>query len=219
MFWWRSQLHGVVVSTPLRTAFQIYLTPTDCKSLAPTWESVAQDFVSEPTVVVAKVDAEAENSKITAEAHGVKSYPTLKFFPKGSTTSEDYDGGRSEEDIVAFINQKSGTHRIVGGGLDAEAGTIEALDTIIAKVSGSNLASISEELSKAAKAVETKYSEYYVKVLGKVAASKDYADKELKRLEKILKKGGLTSEKTDDVTSRSNILRKFIPQEQTKDEL
>ena len=193
--------------------------PTDCKSLAPTWESVAQDFASEPTVLVAKVDAEAENSKSTALAQGVTSYPTLKFFPKGSKTPEDYNGGRSEEDLVAYINEKAGTHRVVGGGLDSKAGTIEHLDTIIAKLTGSNIATISEEVTKATRDTKDKYAEYYVKVLGKIAASKGYVEKELKRLESILKKGGLADEKKDDLMSRSNILRKFTGQYQFKDEL
>jgi protein disulfide-isomerase-like protein len=106
---------------------------SDCKSLAPVWEKVATDFANEPTVLIAKVDAEAENSKATAQAHEVSSYPTLKFFPKGSTTPEAYSGARSEEALVDFVNSKAGTHRLVGGGLDTKAGTIDAIDAILAK--------------------------------------------------------------------------------------
>jgi protein disulfide-isomerase A6 len=168
---------------------------------------------------VAKVDAEAENSKATAEAQGVKSYPTIKYFPKGSTTALPYDGGRSEEDLLAFLNEKAGTHRLVGGGLDTKAGTIEALDSVIAKLTaGGTLATVSEELAKAAKGLKDKYAEYYIKVAGKMATSQDYVEKELARLQRLLKKGSLAPEKADDLTSRANILSKFTTKKE-KDEL
>lgn len=180
-----------------------------CKSLAPTWETLANDFSTEPTVLIAKVDAEAPGSKRTAEDEGVKSYPTIKYFPKGSTKSQPYEGGRTENDFVAFLNEKAGTHRAVGGGLDATGGTIEALDTIVQKFSGAYGEGL-EEAKKAAQGLKDKYASYYVKVFEKVNANKGYLEKELKRLEGMLKKGNLAPEKVDDLTSRSNILRRFI---------
>ncbi|PGH36923.1 protein disulfide-isomerase domain [[Emmonsia] crescens] len=197
-----------------------------CKSLAPIWEKLANDFQLEPSVAIAKVDADAENSKRTAEAHGVKSYPTIKFFPRGSTTPVNYDGGRSEEDFVAYLNEKSGTHRVVGGGLDKEAGTIEALDAIVAKyVTGGekSVSKLQDEVKAAAKSLEGQYAAYYVKVLGKLAENKDYVTKELARLERMVSKGGLAPEKVDDLMSRANILRRFIgekgEEKKGKDEL
>ena len=179
------------------------------KSLAKPYESVAEAFASEPTVLVAKVDAEAENSKATAKDQGVTSYPTIKYFPKGSKTPIAYEGARSEEAFVTYLNDKAGTHRTVDGGLDSSAGTIDALDTILKKVTGQNFELVSEEVSKTAGALKDKYAEYYSKVAKKMAASNEYAQKELKRLEGILRKGGLASSKKDDLTSRTNILRRF----------
>ena len=172
-------------------------------------------------MLIAKVDAEAENSKSTAESQGVKSYPTLKYFPKGSTTPVPYEGGRSEKDLIAFMNEKAGTHRVVGGGLDAKAGTIAALDAIVGKITGGgDLATISEAATKAAKGLKDKYAEYYVKVLEKIGKNQGYAEKELARLEGLIKKGGLAPAKVDDLTSRSNILRSFLGKaEGIKDEL
>merc|ERR1712000_431617 len=153
-----------------------------CKTLAPIWEKVAQDFASEQGVLIAKVDAEADNAKATAKDQGVSSYPTIKFFPKGSTTPEAYNGGRTESDLVEFMNSKAGTHRAPGGGLNAVAGTIEALDTLVAKfTSGSSIAEVAGEVTNAAK--------------------------ELARLDGILKKGGLAPAKLDEFTSKTNILR------------
>ena len=183
---------------------------TDCKSLAPTWESLAEDFASEPTILVAKVDAEAENSKSTAKSQGVTSYPTIKYFPKGSKTPEAYEGGRTEEALVTFLNEKSGTQRTTGGGLNTKAGTIEALDTIASKLTaGGSIKTIIDEITKAASGFKSKYAEYYVKVATKMGASQDYVEKETKRLEGILSKGGLAPAKKDDVTQRVNVLKRF----------
>ncbi|RLN98790.1 hypothetical protein BBJ28_00023433, partial [Nothophytophthora sp. Chile5] len=79
-----------------------------CKSLAPTYEAVATSFKKASNVVVAEVDA--DNYKDLGSKFGVTGFPTLKFFPEGSTEPEDYKGGRSEDDFVAFLNEKAGTH-------------------------------------------------------------------------------------------------------------
>jgi len=191
-----------------------------CKTLAPIWESLAEDFASEPTVLIAKVDAEAENSKAIATEQGVTSYPTIKYFPKGSTVPEPYSGGRSEAALVSFLNEKAGTHRMVGGSLDFKAGTIDALDQIVAKLTaGETMATILDEVTKTARSLKGKYAEYYVKVASKMSASQDYVQKELKRLESILKTGGLAPAKKDEITSRTNILKRFAKQDSAKDEL
>jgi len=78
-----------------------------CKNLAPEYEVVGEAFDRESSVVVAKVDADAH--KELGSRFGVQGFPTLKWFPKGSTTPEDYQGGRSADDIVTFINNKAGT--------------------------------------------------------------------------------------------------------------
>ena len=44
---------------------------TDCKSLKPIYEKVAEDYAAEPDVIIAQVDAEAENSKSLAQEQGI----------------------------------------------------------------------------------------------------------------------------------------------------
>ncbi|PNS18928.1 Protein disulfide-isomerase tigA [Sphaceloma murrayae] len=198
-----------------------------CKTLAPVWESLASTFSPErSSVVIAKVDAEAPNAKKTAQDQGVKSYPTIKFFPKGSTTPQDYKGGRSESDLVNFINDKAGLHRVAGGGLDATAGTVAALDALVKKFTGKQ--ATLEEVAAEVKAgleglkdgAQDKYAEYYGKVLEKLGKNEGYVEKESKRLAGLLKKGGLAQEKLDDLVKRSNILSRFKEQvEKVKDEL
>jgi len=180
-----------------------------CKTLAPIWETLATDFVNEPSVLIAKVDAEAENAKALATEQGVSSYPTIKYFPKGSSEPLPYEGARDEKAFVEFLNTNAGTHRAVGGGLDATGGTIEAFNSIIAKFKG-KWADGASEAKTLAGTLQDKYAEYYVKVFNKIGANQGYAAKELKRLQGLIAKGNLAPEKMDDLISRSNILRKFI---------
>ncbi|KIW01653.1 protein disulfide-isomerase domain [Verruconis gallopava] len=193
-----------------------------CKTLAPIWEQLATDFVSEDSVIIAKVDAESPDSKRVAQEQGVTSYPTIKWFPAGKTEAEKYSGARTEAAFIDFINKEAGTYRAPGGGLTAAGGTIAAVDTVIQKIvdGGNTVAEKADEIAKAAKAAAgEKYAEYYGKVAGKIKANEGYLDKELSRLEGIIKKGGLAPQKLDDLVSRSNILRRFkVAKTETTDE-
>ena len=159
--------------------------------------------------MIAKVDAEAENAKALAKEQGVSSYPTIKFFKKGSTEPTPYEGARSEDAFTQYLNKNSGTHRAVGGGLDATGGTIEAFDTIVSKFQSAYGDGVDEATALAA-TLKDKYAQYYVKVFQKIGANKEYAEKESKRLQGLISKGNLAPEKLDDLTSRNNILRKFL---------
>lgn len=194
-----------------------------CKNLKPIYEKVAEDFADEPDVIIAQVDAEAENSKSLAQEQEISGFPTIKFFPKGRTEATAYPGARSEEAFVNFINEQTGANRMVGGRLNTKAGTIDALDAILAKYVTSNGISdverVTAELTKAAKDVTQKTKEYYLKALAKITGNPQYAMKEHTRLAGLLKKGGLAPEKIDDLQRRSNILAKFLVKDDVKDEL
>lgn len=104
------------------------------------------------------------------------------------------------------------------------AGSIEAFDNLIAKLTGgAGLAEVAEEAKQAAlglkDSAEYKYAEYYVKVFDKLSDSDAYAAKELKRLDGLIQKGGLAPQKLDEFTRRSNILRKFVEKVAGKSEL
>jgi thiol-disulfide isomerase/thioredoxin len=60
-------------------------------------------------VVIAKVDADAHSA--LGSRFGVSGFPTIKWFPKGSSKPEDFDGDRSASGIVKYVNGKLGLNR------------------------------------------------------------------------------------------------------------
>jgi len=73
-----------------------------CKKLAPEYEKVGAHFASNDHVVIAKIDA-TEND--TPEP--IKGFPTLLWYPAGSSTGQKYEGGRTSEDIIKWIEEHS----------------------------------------------------------------------------------------------------------------
>jgi len=87
-----------------------------CKKLAPEYEITGNSFAKyKNQVIVAKVDC--DQHKDLCSRFGVSGYPTLKWFPEGKVDPEPYNGGRTADDIVSFINGKTGLKaRVAGAG-------------------------------------------------------------------------------------------------------
>lgn len=57
-------------------------------------------------VLLAKVNGDKQ--KALGERFKIRGYPTLYWFPKGSTEQQNYDGGRDADGIVQFVEKKAG---------------------------------------------------------------------------------------------------------------
>ena len=66
------------------------------------------------------MDADAKANAPLAQEYDISSFPTIKFFSKDNKEGEAYEGGRDEKDFVDYLNEKCGTKRAVGGGLNDE---------------------------------------------------------------------------------------------------
>lgn len=77
-----------------------------CKKLAPEFEKAAEELKNaQSNARLAKLDCTVHTK--AAEIFEIQSYPSLKFFKAGNTTSIDYNGERSAEAIVAWIAKKT----------------------------------------------------------------------------------------------------------------
>ncbi|XP_007504590.1 protein disulfide-isomerase A4 isoform X2 [Monodelphis domestica] len=75
-----------------------------CKQFAPVYEKIAKTLQeNDPPIPVAKIDATAASA--LASRYDVGGYPTIKILKKGQVV--DYDGSRTENDIVAKVKEIS----------------------------------------------------------------------------------------------------------------
>jgi protein disulfide-isomerase A1 len=111
---------------PLRIAVLIeFYAPWcgHCKKLAPILDEAAATLQSEEDVVIAKMDATAND--VPAE-FDVQGYPTLYFVtPSGKMVS--YDGGRTADEIVDYIKKNKETAGQAAAAVTEEAAATEPL--------------------------------------------------------------------------------------------
>jgi protein disulfide isomerase family A protein 3 len=76
-----------------------------CKQLEPKWEELGKKFKGVDSVVIAKIDATANDYPKDYEVSG---YPTIYFKPakKGSKPVK-YDGGREVDEMYKFVKKKA----------------------------------------------------------------------------------------------------------------
>ena len=76
-----------------------------CKALEPTYKKVAQKYKDEPNLVIAKLDATANDVPVEYKASG---FPTIFFAPKGGKLKPiKYEGARELSDFVKFLEENS----------------------------------------------------------------------------------------------------------------
>ena len=102
-----------------------------CKKFAPEYEGVAKVYDDEPEVVIAKLDGSV-HQKILRK-YDIKTFPTLIWFPKDQKYGVDdvNEIPRNKEDIVKYVNGKTGVQRALSGRLLPHVGRIKELDRLV----------------------------------------------------------------------------------------
>jgi len=187
-----------------------------CKKLAPDYEKVGASFEGESEVVIAKLDA--DDHKTVASEYGVSGYPTLKFFPKDNKESETYNGGRSPQDFVDFINTRAGTQRTVGGGYAETAGRHDELDQIAREfTAASDRTTRNTLVDRASKIVDTltdkakEFGKFYTLTMKRIIEKGNaFATEEVQRLKRLLESGSINAKNTEQFSKRLNIVSQFL---------
>ncbi|KDQ64544.1 hypothetical protein JAAARDRAFT_118170 [Jaapia argillacea MUCL 33604] len=78
-----------------------------CKRLKPTWDSLGERYESiKDRITIAKMEA-TENDLPPSVPFRISGFPTLKFKQAGSREFIDYDGDRSLESLIAFVEENA----------------------------------------------------------------------------------------------------------------
>ncbi|GJN94221.1 hypothetical protein Rhopal_007295-T1 [Rhodotorula paludigena] len=213
--------------------FSTALTPQNfdscghCKSLEPVWTKIAQAFEGDDRCKVAHLNADDADARPIAQRYGVSGYPTIKFLapPSKGGSAEPYQGARSEDAFLAFLNEKCGTDKLAGGLLSDLAGRIPSLDQLAALYLAPTatrpalLASASAVAQSLAGDSKSRLADYYLRVMAKFAdasdsdavqAAREWVDKERARLGKLVgKKGQVAVQKLEEAKMKQNILAAF----------
>lgn len=107
-----------VANDQTKTVLVTFVAPWcgHCKQLTPIYEQLGEKYKDNSEVVVAKMDATANE----VEDIKVQSFPTIKLFPKGSTEAIDYFGARTVEALSKFIDSNGKENGKAAAGENAE---------------------------------------------------------------------------------------------------
>ncbi|VDO53511.1 unnamed protein product [Schistosoma margrebowiei] len=82
-----------------------------CKNLMPKYEEAASKLKDEPNLVLAAMDATAND---VPSPYQVRGFPTIYFVPKGKKSSPvPYEGGRDTTDIIKYLAREA-TEELIG---------------------------------------------------------------------------------------------------------
>lgn len=136
----------------------------------------------------------------------------MKLFTATNKVIE-YDGNRTTEDMLKFLNEKCNAFRSMNGSIDKYAGRIKSFDDLAKQFMKSDQET-RKQLIKIAKMQlvlqNTIYSKYYIKVMEKSLDDEEYPQREQKRLKQVLDEETVEKKQLENFKTRMNILDAFV---------
>jgi len=95
-----------IVNDPTKDVLVEFYAPWcgHCKTLAPKYEALGEEFKGHPSVVIAKVDATENDTPAD-----IQGFPTLIYYPSNNKAGLTYRGERTKEALSAYVRENSGT--------------------------------------------------------------------------------------------------------------
>lgn len=130
-----------------KNSFVKFLAPWwgHCKSMAPAWEQLADEFAGSSSVLIADADCTAEGDKL-CEQFEIRGYPTIKYFVDGDMSEgQDYQGGRDFDSLKEFVADKLEVKCFVS---DPSTGCTEKQQKYIEKMAGKSSEDRAKQLTR-----------------------------------------------------------------------
>ncbi|XP_057210618.1 protein disulfide isomerase family A, member 8 isoform X2 [Triplophysa rosa] len=84
-----------------------------CKKLEPKYEELGQQLYSDPNIVIAKMDATAND---VPQGYDVQGFPTIYFAPAGRKNEpKRYEGAREVKDFIKFLKREASKPLVLNG--------------------------------------------------------------------------------------------------------
>lgn len=71
--------------------------------MKPIWDDLGEMYENSKKVLIGDVDCTKDINKQLCEDHGVKGYPTLKYYNPGDREGESYEGERTLDAFKTFV--------------------------------------------------------------------------------------------------------------------
>merc|ERR1711998_249942 len=139
------------------------------------WDSLGAKFKDDPKVLIADVDCTAAGKSL-CDKHGVRGYPTIKYYNPPDEEGEDYKGGRDLPALTKFVESELGPGCSVDAKENCSAEQLEKLSTYIAMDAAERDAKLAE-LKKGMADAEEKHNELLKQLQATFKESQDALEK------------------------------------------
>lgn len=73
------------------------------RAVKPDWDDLGETYENSKKVLIGDVDCTVEGNKKLCEDHGIKGYPTIKYYNPGDRDGEVYEGERDLATLKKFV--------------------------------------------------------------------------------------------------------------------